>query len=99
MRANKDALKELTEQVGSLDPPQRYRQHFKRFDSAIDELYEAAQLAYNLVADPTAAPNPASKSTTDMSMRPPLASSDPTKSWVGTTRRSKVYKGLTYCRS
>ncbi len=55
MRTNKDALKELTEQVGSLDPPQRYRQQFGTFDSAIDELYEAAQLAYNLAADPTAA--------------------------------------------
>jgi translation initiation factor IF-2-like protein len=55
MRTNKDALKELTEQVGSLDPPQRYRQQFGTFDSAIGELYEAAQLAYNLAADPTAA--------------------------------------------
>jgi hypothetical protein len=55
MQANKDSLKEFTERVDGLDPPQKYRQQYETFNPTINELYEAAQRAYSLVADPTAA--------------------------------------------
>ncbi len=55
MQANQDALQELTEQVGDLDPPQRYSEQYEAFSSAIDELHEAVQLAYSLAFDPIAA--------------------------------------------
>jgi hypothetical protein len=55
MQANKDSLRELTEQVDGVDPPQKYGQQYETFNSAINELYEATQLAYNLAADPISA--------------------------------------------
>ena len=55
MQVNKDTLQELTEQASGLDAPQRHRQQYETFVSAIDELHEAAQLAYSLAADPTTA--------------------------------------------
>jgi hypothetical protein len=55
LRANESALRRLAAQVDDLNPPQRYTGQYKEFRSAINELHEAAQLAYSLVADPTAA--------------------------------------------
>jgi hypothetical protein len=55
MQANQTTLQETTEQVASLDPPQRYREQYEVFRSAINELHQAAQLAYNLAADPVSA--------------------------------------------
>jgi hypothetical protein len=55
MQANQDALQKFSEQASGLDPPQKYREHYEVFRSAINELYEAARLAYTLAADPTAA--------------------------------------------
>ena len=55
MQANQVALKAFTDQVDGLDPPQKYREQYEVFRSAINELYEATKLAYRLAADPTAA--------------------------------------------
>ena len=55
MQANQAALKGFADQVEGLDPPQKYREHYEVFRSAINELYEATTLAYKLAADPTAA--------------------------------------------
>ncbi len=55
LRANEAALREFADQVVNLDPPQGYEGQYEVFRSAIDELHAAAQLAYELVADPTAA--------------------------------------------
>ena len=55
LQANESALRELIAQVDDLNPPQRYTGQYEVFRSAIDELHEAAQLAYSLVANPTAA--------------------------------------------
>jgi hypothetical protein len=55
MQANQAALKALTDQVDGLDPPQKYREQYEVFRSAINELYEATKLAYTFAADPTAA--------------------------------------------
>jgi hypothetical protein len=44
-----------THQVDELDPPQNYKEHHEVFRSAVNELHEAARLAYSLAADPTAA--------------------------------------------
>lgn len=54
MQLNQAALKEFTDQVDGLAPPQRYREHYEVFSSAINELHEAARLAYGMAADPTA---------------------------------------------
>lgn len=55
LQANADTLLEVADQVDDLDPPQRYGQQYEVFRSAIDEMYEAAQIAHGLVADPTTA--------------------------------------------
>jgi len=55
MQANQTALQGFVDQVDDLDPPQRYGEQYEVFRSAINELHEAAQLAYSLAADPTAA--------------------------------------------
>jgi hypothetical protein len=55
MKANKAALQGFSDQVDALDPPQEYREHYEAFRSAINELREAAQLAYTFASDPTAA--------------------------------------------
>jgi hypothetical protein len=55
MNANQTVLQGLTDQVDDLDPPQKYEEQHETFRSAISELQEAAQLAYTLAADPTAA--------------------------------------------
>jgi hypothetical protein len=55
MRANESALRGFAARVDGLDPPRRYVGQYEVFRSAINELHEAAQLAYGLVADPTVA--------------------------------------------
>jgi hypothetical protein len=55
MQRNQAALKEFTDQVDGLYPPQEYREHYEVFSSAINELHEAARLAYGMAADPVAA--------------------------------------------
>jgi hypothetical protein len=55
MQANQAALRGFAEQTDGLDPPQSYRQQHETFKSAINELYEAVQVAYSLAADPTTA--------------------------------------------
>jgi hypothetical protein len=55
MQLNQAALKEFTDQVDGLDPPQQYMEHYEVFSSAINELHEAARLAYGMAADPVAA--------------------------------------------
>jgi hypothetical protein len=55
MQANEATLQGFTDQVNDLNPPQEYREQYEVFRLAINELHEAAQLAYTLAADPTAA--------------------------------------------
>jgi hypothetical protein len=55
MQADQAALKGFADQVEGLDPPQKHREQYEVFRSAINELYEATKLAYELAADPTAA--------------------------------------------
>ena len=55
MQADQAALKGFADQVDGLDPPQKHREQYEVFRSAINELYEATKLAYELAADPTAA--------------------------------------------
>jgi hypothetical protein len=55
MQANQATLQDITNQVATLDPPQRYREQYELFSSATSELDEAARLAYNLAADPISA--------------------------------------------
>jgi hypothetical protein len=55
MQSNQATLQDITRQVATVDPPQRYMEQYEVFSSAISELYEAAQLAYNLAADPISA--------------------------------------------
>ncbi len=55
LRANEAALGEFADQVDNLDPPQEYADQYEAFRSAIRELHVAARLAYEVVADPTAA--------------------------------------------
>jgi hypothetical protein len=55
MRANEAALQGLTEQAGELAPPQKYEGQHEVFSSAVEELHEAARLAYGMAADPVAA--------------------------------------------
>jgi hypothetical protein len=55
LKANEAALRGLSAQVDDLAPPQNYEEQYEVFRSAIDELHEAARLAYELAADPVAA--------------------------------------------
>jgi hypothetical protein len=55
MQANQAALQGYADQADDLDPPRRYGEQYEVFRSAINELYQAAQLAHDLAADPTAA--------------------------------------------
>jgi hypothetical protein len=55
MQANQASLQGFTDQVNDLNPPQRYKEQYEVFRLAVSELHEAAQLAYSLAADPTAA--------------------------------------------
>lgn len=55
MQANQAALKGFADQARALNAPQKYTEHKDVFLSAIDELRQAAQLAYILAADPISA--------------------------------------------
>jgi hypothetical protein len=55
MQANQAALQELADQASHLGAPQKYREQKDVFVSAIDELHQAAHLAYTLAADPISA--------------------------------------------
>jgi hypothetical protein len=55
MQANQSALQGYTARVDDLSPPQSYKEQYEIFRSAVNDLHEAAQLAYTLAADPTAA--------------------------------------------
>ena len=55
MQTDQGALQEYTDQVDNLDPPEKYKEQYEAFRSAIDELYGASRLAYDLAADPTTA--------------------------------------------
>jgi hypothetical protein len=55
MEANQATLKRSVDQAEALNAPQKYKKHKDVFRSAIDELHQAAQLAYVLAADPISA--------------------------------------------
>ena len=55
MQANQAALQVLANRASDLRAPQKYRDQKDAFLSAIDELHQAAQLAYALAADPISA--------------------------------------------
>ena len=55
MQSDQAALKGFADQASDLRAPQRYREQKDAFVSAIDELHQAAQLAYTLAADPISA--------------------------------------------
>ena len=55
MQADQAALKEYAHQATDLRAPQKYREQKDAFLSAIEELHQAAQLAYSLAADPISA--------------------------------------------
>jgi hypothetical protein len=55
VQANWASLQGFTEQVGELDPPQKYEEQYEVFRSAIDDMHESTQIAYALAADPTSA--------------------------------------------
>jgi hypothetical protein len=55
MQANQATLQGYSDQARELDPPRRYGEQYEAFRSAIEELYQSAQLAHDLAADPTAA--------------------------------------------
>jgi hypothetical protein len=55
MQVNESALRGCVNQVDDLDPPRRYAGQYEVYRSAMNELHEAAQLAYSLVAYPIAA--------------------------------------------
>lgn len=55
MQANQAALQGFVDQASDLRAPKQYRNQKDAFVSAIDELHQAAQLAYALAADPVSA--------------------------------------------
>jgi hypothetical protein len=55
MQADQANLQGFADEVNDLNPPQEYREQYEVFRLAINELHEAAQLAYTLAADPTTA--------------------------------------------
>jgi hypothetical protein len=55
MQANQAALQSLADRASDLNASQKYGEQKDAFLSAIDELHQAAQLAYALTADPIAA--------------------------------------------
>jgi hypothetical protein len=55
MQANEATFQELMDQVDNLDPPQEYKEQYKVFRLAVNELHETTKLAYTFAADPTAA--------------------------------------------
>jgi hypothetical protein len=55
MQANEATLEEMTERARSLAPPLKYEGQHEVFSSGVDELHEAARLAYGMAHDPVAA--------------------------------------------
>ncbi len=55
MGANETALQGMADRTADLAPPRKYEEQHEVFGSAIDELHEAARLAYGMAADPVAA--------------------------------------------
>jgi hypothetical protein len=55
MQANQAALQSLADRASDLNASQKYGEQKDAFLSAIDELHQAAQLAYVLAADPISA--------------------------------------------
>lgn len=55
MQTNQAALRGVTDQIGELDPPQKYGEQYEVFRSAIDEMHKATQLAYAVASDPISA--------------------------------------------
>jgi hypothetical protein len=55
LRADQADLKGFAGQAEALGAPQKYEEQIEVFRSAIDELHQAAQLAYVLAADPISA--------------------------------------------
>jgi len=55
MQANQAALQGFADQISDLNAPQKYREQKDALLSAINELHQAAQLAYALAADPISA--------------------------------------------
>ena len=55
MQANQAALHGFVDQASNLGVPQKYKDQKDAFLSAIEELHQAAQLAYALAADPISA--------------------------------------------
>ena len=55
MQANQAALQGFVDQASDLRAPKQYRNQKDEFVSAINELHQAAQLAYALAADPVSA--------------------------------------------
>jgi hypothetical protein len=55
LRADQADLKRFAGQAEALGAPQKYKEHKEVFRSAIDELHQAARLAYALAADPISA--------------------------------------------
>jgi hypothetical protein len=55
MKSNRAALQGFADQASDLKAPQKYRKQKDAFVLAIDELHQAAQLAYALAADPISA--------------------------------------------
>jgi hypothetical protein len=55
MQGNQAALQEFADQASNLNAPRKYTDQSDAFLSAIEELHQAAQLAYALAADPISA--------------------------------------------
>jgi hypothetical protein len=55
LKANENALQDMADQADDLAPPRKYEEQHKVFGSAIDELHEAARLAYGMAAEPVVA--------------------------------------------
>ena len=55
MKANDTALQGMADRAANLAPPPKYEEQHDVFNIAIDELREAARLAYSMGADPVAA--------------------------------------------
>lgn len=52
MEANYIALGDYSNQVENLNPPEEYEGQYELFSAAINELYDATEIAYRVAADP-----------------------------------------------
>ena len=55
LQANRIALEEYRNQAENLDPPEEYLGQYELFSAAIDELSDASEIGYRVVANPTSA--------------------------------------------